>query len=136
MNKKEKDGESQPWIKIKRSVVYNPNATELSDVEDEIPKEEYFLKIKDILNKLSEKFNKSEEELTEAYVSVSGDIEELTKLLEGKRVTQWTYLDDLALGKQRDSEEFKAILYDKGKDEINKRMLFLIQAQGDDCEEE
>ena len=118
MNKKEKDGESQPWIKIKRSVVYNPNATELSDVEDEIPKEEYFLKIKDILNKLSEKFNKSEEELTEAYVSVSGDIEELTKLLEGKRVTQWTYLDDLALGKQRDSEEFKAILYDKGKDEI------------------
>ena len=88
------------------------------------------------MTQLAEKFKKPEDELTEAYVSVSGDIEELTRLLEGKRVIQWNYLEDLALGKDRNSEEFKALLEEKGKEEINKRVAFLIQAQGDDCEDD
>jgi hypothetical protein len=52
--------------------------------------------------------------------------------LEGKKVIQWSYLEDLALTKPETSDEFKCLLKSKGREEIDKRLQFLMQGQDDD----
>jgi hypothetical protein len=78
-----------------------------------------------LLLKLGEEFKKSEEDITEIFVKVSGDLTSVRDYLEGKRVAEWNSLEDEALGKPEDSNEFKQLISIKGEDEINKRRAFL-----------
>lgn len=50
----------------------------------------------------------------------------MEKFLKGENVSLWNYLEDSALEKQEDSEEYQFLLQMKGKDEVEKRKKFLI----------
>jgi len=56
------------------------------------------------------KYGKTEDELTELFVKVNGNVQAMKDYLEGKKVSQWTYLEDLALTKPEGSDEFKCLL--------------------------
>ncbi|MBK8156740.1 MAG: hypothetical protein IPK55_12450 [Streptococcus sp.] len=62
----------------------------------------------------------------ELYVKASGDLLIMEKFLKGENVSLWNYLEDSALEKQEDSEEYQFLLQMKGKDEVEKRKKFLI----------
>lgn len=81
------------------------------------------------------KYSKSEDELTELFVKVNGDVQSMKDYLEGKKVVQWSYLEDLALTKSETSDEFKCLLKQKGREEIDKRLQFLMQGQDDEDED-
>ena len=61
---------------------------------------------------------------------VSGDIESLKKLLAGEEESQavWTYQDDIALSMPENSAEFRDLLQRKGRQEVEKRRLFLLSS--------
>lgn len=48
--------------------------------------------------------------------------------LEGKRVIEWTYLEEIALSMPENSTEYRCLLTTKGKDEIEKRKRFLLNS--------
>ena len=43
---------------------------------------------------------------------------------------EWNYIEDLALSMPENSAEYRDLLIKKGKDEIDKRKIFLLGAQG------
>lgn len=45
----------------------------------------------------------------------------------GETVPMWTYLEDLALTRPEGSMEYKCLVDSKGKDEIEKRKIFLLR---------
>lgn len=53
-----------------------------------------------------EDFNIDVEKVANMWITFSGDISQIRKSLQGKKVVSWTYLEDLALEKDEDSEEF------------------------------
>jgi hypothetical protein len=61
---------------------------------------------------------------------VSGDIDSLKKLLAGEHesVFVWTYQDDIALSMPENSSEFRELLQKKGRQEIEKRRVFLLSS--------
>ena len=59
-------------------------------------------------------------------MKVSGDADALKALLEGKRVVEWTYLEDNALALSESSVEYRSLMQTKGKEEIEKRKRFLL----------
>lgn len=73
-----------------------------------------------------EDFKISDEEVVELWIKLSGDITQIRKLLKGKKVIAWTYLEDLALEKQEESAEFQVLLRTKGRSEIESRKKFLL----------
>lgn len=71
---------------------------------------------------MSEEFGgKTIFQITDIFMRVSGDIKAVRNYLEGKRVTEWSYLDDLALSAPESSTEFRCLVTTKGRDEIEKR---------------
>jgi hypothetical protein len=61
---------------------------------------------------------------------VSGDLGAVRDYLEGKRVIEWTYLEDIALSMAENSTEYRCLLQIKGRDEIEKRKKFLLNTGG------
>lgn len=79
------------------------------------------------LANLEVKFKKTHDEIAELYVSVSGDLKKMRDLLSKKPgVVTWNYLEDLALQKPDDSQEFAVLLQEKGWHEICVRRNFLL----------
>lgn len=75
---------------------------------------------------MKQKYNKSVEEISEVFVKVSGDLEAVRNYLEGKRVTEWSSVEDLALTKDTSSNDYNILIKTKGLKEIEKRRLFLL----------
>lgn len=65
-------------------------------------------------------------ELTELFMRVSGDLDALKDHLKGKRVVEWSYLEDMALSMPETSTEYRCLLTTKGRDEVEKRKRFLL----------
>jgi hypothetical protein len=59
----------------------------------------FYKKIKEQLQSLEEKYGKSLDEVTDGFIRVSGQLDKLSQLLEGKNVVEWSFLEDLALQK-------------------------------------
>jgi len=79
------------------------------------------------LSKLADEFGgKTIHEILEIFVKVSGDLQAVRDYLEGKRVIEWTSLEDIALSMPENSTEYRCLVATKGKDEIEKRKKFLI----------
>lgn len=71
-------------------------------------------------------FGISEEKMVDLWCSLNGDMGMIRKLLKGKPVVVWSYLEDLALQKPEESEEFQVLLRAKGSAEIDNRKKFLL----------
>eukprot|EP00347_Sterkiella_histriomuscorum_P022114 403331631 len=70
-------------------------------------------------------YNFSIEEIVDTFLKVSGDLSAMKHLLEGKRVIEWSSVEDLALGKEISHTEFSVLIKTKGQSEIDKRKEFL-----------
>lgn len=55
---------------------------------------------------IMEDYKITKEDMANLYCQTNGDMTEIRKLLSGKKVVTWNYLEDLALTKPEDSEEF------------------------------
>ena len=55
---------------------------------------------------MCEKYHKSIDEIAEIFVKVSGDLEAMKNYMEGKRVTEWSLLEDLSLTKDESTNDF------------------------------
>jgi hypothetical protein len=73
-----------------------------------------------------EDFNIDVDTVASMWITFSGDISQIRKSLQGKKVVSWTYLEDLALEKDEESEEFQVLLRTKGRQEIENRKKFLL----------
>lgn len=71
------------------------------------------------------KYGKNVDEIAEVFVKVSGDLEAMRNYLEGKRVTEWSQLEDWALMKEEMSNDYSILVKTKGVKEIEKRKAFL-----------
>ena len=80
---------------------------------------------------MQQKYNKTSEQISELYVRVCGDFDIVEKALQGEKVNEWTYLEDLALAKAQDTTEFQWLLRSKGIAEIEKRRRFLLGGEAD-----
>lgn len=81
---------------------------------------------------MKKKYNKTTEFISELFVRVCGDLILVEQALMGKDVPQWTYLEDLALTKPIDTQEYQWLLKSKGQKEILKRRKFLLTADSPD----
>lgn len=82
-----------------------------------------------VFSELSHSYkDKSILEITDIFMKVSGDIQSVKDYLAGRKVCEWNYLDDVALSMPETSNEFKLLLSEKGKDEIDRRKRFLLNA--------
>ena len=89
--------------------------------------ENLFKKLHCAFQELSEEFEgKSIYEIIDVFIKVSGDLQSVRDYLEGKRVVEWTYLEDIALSTPEASTEYRCLVQTKGKDEIEKRKKFLL----------
>ena len=70
-------------------------------------------------------------DLTEILMKVSGDIGQLKDYLDGKRVTEWTYLEDMALAQSEHTPEYRCLLTTRGREELEKRKRFLLNVASD-----
>lgn len=59
-------------------------------------------------------------------MKVSGDVNAVREHLQGRRVIEWSYLEDIALSMAETSSEFRCLLTTKGRDAIEKRKGFLL----------
>ena len=71
------------------------------------------------------KYNKSIDDIADIFVKVSGDLEAMKYYLEGKRVTEWSMIEDLHLSKNENTTDFNILVKTKGLKEIEKRQAFL-----------
>jgi hypothetical protein len=76
---------------------------------------------------MSKKYHKSIDDIAEVFVRVSGDLESMKNFIEGKRVCEWSVIEDLALAKENEgnSHDFNILVKTKGLKEIEKRKAFL-----------
>ena len=84
------------------------------------------------LEQLKQQYTKSTEFISELFVRVCGDLSLVEQALQGKEVPQWTYLEDLALTKPMDTQEYQWLLSTKGQKQILKRRKFLLTADATD----
>ena len=81
------------------------------------------------LEKLQKQYGVEKDTLVEAMLAVSGDLEDLVKLLENPsdEIIKWTKEDDQALEecKNKNDKSFLILMRYKGKDRIKKRLEFL-----------
>lgn len=59
------------------------------------------------------------------FLEVSCCKAKLVEILENRTFTKWNELEDLALRRGSESEEYKYLLRSKGHDEISRRKRFL-----------
>ena len=115
---------SQPLSKKKRRMVH------LARDSFGMDEEHLFQRLHTCVQDLSQQSGKSVVDLADVFMRVSGDIEAVRGWIEGKRVVEWTYLEDLALGMAENSTEYRCLMTTKGRDEIEKRKRFLLNCNG------
>lgn len=93
-----------------------------------LDEQKIFQSLHESLEELKKKYNKTTEFISELFVRVCGDLALVEQALQGKDVPQWTYLEDLALTKPIDTQEYQWLLKSKGQKEILKRRKFLLTA--------
>ena len=116
------------YLPPKREVTYvhdNINFDELNKHTIAFGEQEIFDALYRILHNMCDKYNKSIDDIAETFVKVSGDLEAMRNYLEGKRVTEWSQLEDLALTKDESSNDYSILVKTKGVKEIEKRKAFL-----------
>ena len=90
--------------------------------------EQVFLKLHQTFLELQEKYpEKTVYDMTDIFMKVSGDIQAVKDHLAGKKVTLWSYLEDIALSMPENSSEYRCLVGQKGRDEIEKRKYFLLR---------
>lgn len=95
--------------------------------------ENLFEKLHKVFEELSKEFGgKSVVEITEVFMKASGDIRRVRDYLEGKRIIDWTYLEDIALSQPETSTEYRCLVTTKGKEEVERRKRFLLNL-GNGC---
>ena len=67
-------------------------------------------------------------DLAEIFMRVSGDVNAVREHLNGRRVVEWSYLEDMALAMPETSTEHRCLMTTKGRDEIEKRRRFLLNS--------
>ena len=104
-----------------RTISLNPDYKEpVIKPEDEAEEEalldeqKIFQSLHESLEEMKKKYNKSTEFISELFVRVCGDLKLVEKALQGQEVPQWTYLEDLALTKAIDTQEYQWLLKQKG----------------------
>jgi hypothetical protein len=112
--------------KVRRNIDLSKEVTLEEEEEDG---GEYYKKLHEQLKEVEMKYKRTAEEIADIFVKVSGDLHSLKRYFEGDSVILWTYLEDLALTKPEDSMEYKCLLEAKGKEEIEKRKMFLLRSE-------
>ena len=75
------------------------NADEDAQEEKLLDEQKRFQQLHSQLQSLQIKYSKTSEQISELYVRVCGDFDIVEKALQGQKVNEWTYLEDLALSK-------------------------------------
>lgn len=89
---------------------------------NQVDEEDPFIKRIDCqMRNIMEDYKISDVEMADLYCKTNGDMSEVRRLLQGKKVVTWTRLEDLALLQPEDSEEYLVLLRTKGKKEIESR---------------
>ncbi|CDW91361.1 UNKNOWN [Stylonychia lemnae] len=124
---------------IKRLVKINsdyrpPQIPQEDEIEEEklLDEQKLFQSLHEQLKELQKKYNKTTEQISELFLRVCGDLEQVEAALQGKSVPEWTYLEDLALTKPYETAEYQWLLKQKGQKEIDKRRKFLLTADADE----
>jgi hypothetical protein len=95
--------------------------------------ESLFEKLHRVFEELSKEFGgKTVVDITDVFMRVSGDVRRVREYLEGKRVVEWTYLEDIALSQPESSTEYRCLVTTKGKEEVERRKRFLLNV-GNGC---
>ena len=108
--------------------------------------EHVFERLHEAFTTLAEEFGgKTIFEITDVFMKVSGDMDNLRAYLQRQKehaaagdsaghqeplACEWNYLEDIALSMPENTAEYRDILLRKGKEEIDKRKIFLLGAQG------
>ena len=101
--------------------------------------EAIFEKLHEAFSTLADEFGgKTIFEITDIFMKVSGDMDALKEYLKRQKEnedaeplpSEWNYIEDLALSMPENSAEYRDLLVKKGKEEIDKRKIFLLGAQG------
>ena len=107
--------------------------------------EHVFERLHEAFTTLAEEFGgKTIFEITDIFMKVSGDMENLRACLQKQKESaaseadcqsesmpcEWSYLEDIALSMPENSSEYRDLLMKKGREEIDKRKIFLLGAQG------
>ena len=105
--------------------------------------EHVFERLHEAFTSLAEEFGgKTIFEITDIFMKVSGDMDNLRSYLQRQKEhtdetlqmeplpCEWNYLEDIALSLPENSSEYRDLLLKKGKEEIDKRKIFLLGAQG------
>ena len=87
--------------------------------------EALFSHLIEIFKEISKKYNKNFAQIGEVFIKVSGNVKALYEYFEGKKVVEWTSLEDMALKKATNSIEYQCLLKTKGPQEIEIRKAFL-----------
>jgi len=66
-------------------------------------------------------------DISDIFMKVSGDINAVKEQLAGNKVTEWDYLEDIALSYPENSSEYRCLVARKGREEIEKRKYFLLR---------
>lgn len=114
--------------KVRRNIDVE-DEVEFEQEQDEDYEDSYTRNLHDQLKKIEVKYGKSAEEIADIFVKVNGDFSSIIRYFEGEDVMVWNYLEDLALTKPEDSMEYKCLLDSKGKEEIEKRKMFLLRTE-------
>ena len=90
--------------------------------------EQVFLKLHQTFLELQQKYtDKTIYDITDIFMKVSGDINAVKEYLAGNKVTEWDYLEDIALSYPENSTEYRCLVAKKGREEIDKRKYFLLR---------
>ena len=74
---------------------------------------------------MAQQYSITDEDINDMFISVSCNKKKLIELLQGNDFTKWNELEDMALGMDTNSPQYKYLLKQKGQDEINRRKKFL-----------
>jgi len=94
-------------------------------IERETNEEGMFRRLQEELSKMAQQYSITDEDINDMFISVSCNKKKLIELLQGNDFTKWNELEDMALGMDTNSPQYKYLLKQKGQEEINRRKKFL-----------
>ena len=108
-------------------ITVDPNGQrEVAHVENALADEIEREKLKSQLNRLAKQFKRDIDAVCDEYVAVSGDMDDLKKVLRGEPVdNKWTDSDDEALNQPEGSKAHARLVKERGADEVKMRKEFL-----------
>ena len=125
---------------LHRYVVEDPKKVDFERLQQfttKITEIELFDALYRTLHSYTKAYNRDLEDVVDAYLRVSlnsfmivfqcsGDVEGVKSYLEGKRVTEWSAIEDFALSKEDITcNDYQILVKTKGITEIEKRKAFL-----------